>query len=145
VPVGGGNLIAGISLAVKQVRPDVEVIGVQSDAAPAVARSYAAGAVVEAPCTTLAAGLATSHPGHLSLAVIRDHVDDLVVVPDGALGDQVVRTLEETGVLIEPASAAPFVLLRRAAERFDGRRVAVIQTGGNVGRVELRAFLEAAG
>jgi threonine dehydratase len=144
VPVGGGNLIAGVGLVAKHVNPAIEVIGVQSSAAPAVARSFAAGRVVEAECRTIAAGLATSHPGRLSFAAIREHVDELHTVEDAELCSAVVRTLERTGQLIEPAAAAPFVLLGREPARWRGRRVAVVQTGGNVGMGELRAMLDAA-
>jgi threonine dehydratase len=141
VPVGGGNLIAGIALVAKRINPALRVIGVQSEAAPAVARSWQAGHVVDAPCETIAAGLATGHPGALSFSLIRELVDELHLVSDDALAEQVVRTLEDTGELIEPASAAPFVLLEQEAERLRGQRVVVIQSGGNVGLDELRGFL----
>jgi threonine dehydratase len=144
VPVGGGNLIAGVALVSKQLNAAVRVIGVQSSAAPAVARSFASGQLQEADCQTVAAGLATRHPGRLAFSVIHQHVDEMHTVDDPDLCSQVVRVLEETGQLIEPAAAAPLALLERDPERWRGRCVAVIQSGGNVSLEELRSMLGSA-
>jgi threonine dehydratase len=143
VPVGGGNLIAGVALAAKRLNPAVRIVGVQSEAAPSVARSFAAGHVVEAPCATIAGGLATGHPGHLAFEVIRDHVDELRLVSENDLARHVVRVLDRTGALIEPAAAAPFALLERTGSAWDGARVVLLQTGGSIAVDELRTLLAA--
>lgn len=142
VPVGGGNLVAGIALAARHVNPDVRIIGVQSSSSPSVAESFRVGRVVEAEDHTMAAGLATGHPGHLAFSVIRDHVDEMHTVDDTDLRRELLHTLETSGRLIEPAAAAPLALLTREAERWRGRRVAIVQTGSNVGLDELRHMLD---
>jgi threonine dehydratase len=76
--------------------------------------------------------------------VIRKHVDEMHTVDDADLCSQVVRMLEETGQLIEPAAAAPFALFETDPDRWRGRCIAVIQTGGNVGLAELRSMLDSA-
>lgn len=141
VPVGGGNLIAGVALAAKRLNPALRIVGVQSEAAPAVTRSFAAGRVVEAPCETIAGGLATGHPGHLAFGVIQQHVDALRLVSEDDLARNVVRVLDRTGALIEPAAAAPFALLEQIGSEWDGARVVLLQTGGSIAVDELRRLL----
>jgi threonine dehydratase len=141
VPVGGGNLIAGVSLVAKRINPAVRVVGVQSSAAPAVARSWEAGTIVEAPCETAAGGLATTHPGRLAFSVIREHVDELHLVDEEALRANVLARLEASGQLVELAAAAGFALLERERERWRDRRVVIVQSGGNLGLGELAELL----
>jgi threonine dehydratase len=143
VPVGGGNLIAGIALVAKQLNPEIRVIGVQSDAAPAAVRSWQAREIIELPCETRAGGLATSYPGGLALSVMLDLVDEMQLVPESELGRHVVAVLSETGALIELAAAAPFAVLDRLAPDLAGRRVVLIQTGGNLPVHELAELLRA--
>jgi threonine dehydratase len=141
VPVGGGNLIAGVSLVAKRINPAVRVVGVQSSAAPAVARSWDAGTITEAPCETAAGGLATTHPGRLAFSVIREHVDELHLVDEDALRANVLARLEASGQLVELAAAAGFALLERERERWRDRRVVIVQSGGNLGLGELAELL----
>jgi threonine dehydratase len=141
VPVGGGNLIAGIALVAKQLNPAIRLIGVQSDAAPAAVRSWQAREIVELPCATRAGGLATSYPGGLALSVMIELVDEMHLVPEGELGQHVVAVLAATGSLIELAAAAPFALLGRLAPDLAGRRVVLIQSGGNLPLEELAELL----
>ena len=142
-PVGGGNLLSGIALAARRLNPDVAIVGVQSDAAPAAARSYAARRLVEAPCATFAGGLATSVPGSLALRAMLDLVDDVVLVSDADLRRQLVAMLEAPGVLAEGAAAAPFAALAADPGRFRGRTVALVLSGSNIDPEELRGLLGA--
>jgi threonine dehydratase len=143
VPVGGGNLIAGIGLVAKRLNPAVRVIGVQSDAAPAAVRSWQQRRIVHAPCTTRAGGLATTYPGALALEVMCDHVDEMLLVPEQELGRHVVAVLAATGAAIELAAAAAYAGFERLAPGLAGRHVVLVQSGGNIPTAELRGLLDA--
>jgi threonine dehydratase len=141
VPIGGGNLIAGIALVAKRLNPAVEVVGVQSDAAPSVALSFEQGRIIEAPCTTSAGGLATRFPGRLAFKVIQELVDDVVLVPEASLGEHIRESLRTRAVLIEAAAAAPFAALERYGRSWAGRTVVLVQTGANLSLDELRSLI----
>jgi threonine dehydratase len=141
VPVGGGNLIAGIALVAKRLNPAIEIVGVQSDAAPAVARSFALSQVVEAPCHTAAGGLATRFPGRLAFEVISDLVDSILLVSEEDLAAHIRDSLSTRAVLIEAAAAAPFAALERYGSAWAGRTVVLVQTGSNISLDELRTVV----
>jgi len=143
VPVGGGNLIAGIALIAKRLKPSVRIIGVQSDAAPAVTRSFEAGRVVELPSETFAGGLATPFPGHLAFGVIRELVDDMCLVSEAELRREIRDSLVSRATLIEGAAAASFAALRRYGSSWQSRCTVLIQTGANISLPELESVLAA--
>jgi threonine dehydratase len=143
VPVGGGNLIAGIALIAKRLKPSVRIIGVQSDAAPAVTRSFEAGHVVELPSETFAGGLATPFPGLLSFRVIQDLVDDMCLVSEAELRREIRDSLMNRATLIEGAAAASFAGLRRYGRGWESRCTVLIQTGANMSLPELESVLAA--
>lgn len=141
VPVGGGNLIAGIALVAKQLKPSVRIIGVQSDAAPAVTRSFQAGHVVELPSETFAGGLATPFPGQLAFRVLQDHIDDMCLVSEAELRSEIRQSLMSRATLIEGAAAAAFAGLRRYGRGWDSRCTVLVQTGANISLQELESVL----
>jgi threonine dehydratase len=143
VPVGGGNLIAGIALIAKRLKPSVKIIGVQSDAAPAVTRSFEAGHVVELPSETFAGGLATPFPGQLAFQVIQDLVDDMCLVSEADLRREIRESLVSRATLIEGAAAASFAGLRRYGSGWQSRCTVLIQTGANMSLPELESVLAA--
>ena len=145
VPVGGGNLIAAIALVTKCINPEVRVIGVQSEAAPAVHDSWKRGTVVEAPCSTFAGGLATSYPGELAFEVIRDGVDEIHLVSEADLRRGIVAALETTGQVIEGAGAAGFAALEKHSSDWRGMKVALVLSGGNFPLDALARLLTEAG
>jgi len=140
VPVGGGNLIAGVALAAKRLKPSVKIIGVQSDAAPAVVRSWELRRLVEMPCATFAGGLATPFPGKLAFQVILDLVDEMYLVSEAELRAEIRNALATRATLIEGAAAAPFAALRRFGAAWPTRTV-LIQTGANLSLTELQWVL----
>ena len=144
VPVGGGNLIAGIALLAKHVAPRIRIVGVQSEAAPAVTRSFQAGAVTTAPCETFAGGLATHRPGHLAFGVINQLVDDMLLVSEEDLRRQILRILKSIGEIAEGAGAAPFAALEVHGREWTGKTVLVL-TGGNIAFEDLRRLIVAEG
>lgn len=140
VPVGGGNLIAGVALVAKDVAPGVRVVGVQSEAAPSVVRSWEAGVVTTASCDTFAGGLATTTPGHLAFEVIKQQVDEMVLVSEADLEAQIVRILKSTGEVAEGAGAAAFAALAGHGHEWRGKTVLIL-TGGNIEFTDLRRLV----
>ena len=143
VPVGGGSGAAGACLVVKAINPQVEVIGVQSERAPAAYRSWKEGRRVEAEMKTFAEGLATRAPFDLTQAILRRDLTDFVLVSDDELRAAMILLLEKTRNLVDGAGAAALGAVVRYRERFRGKRVALIVSGGNVSIEGLRELLSA--
>lgn len=141
VPVGGGNLIAGVALVAKRLKPTIKVIGVQSEAAPAVVRSWEEGRVVELPCRTSAGGLATRYPGRLAFAVIQELVDEMYMVSEAEIGREIRDALAIRATLIEGAAAAPFAALRRYGDSWPRGSTVLVQTGANISIAELQTVV----
>lgn len=137
VPVGGGSGAAGACVVVKAVRPSIEVIGVQSEAAPAAFRSWHARALVTATTSTLAEGLATRTAFELPQRILWESLDDFVLVSDDALQNATQLMIEKTRNLTEPAGAAALAAVLAAPERFAGRKVAIVCSGGNISPAQL--------
>jgi threonine dehydratase len=132
VPVGGGSGAAGACLVARAVRPELEVIGVQSSAAPAAQRSWSARALVEDRMGTAAEGLATRVPFDLTQRILWEHLDDFVLVSDDELRRATLHLIELTRNLVELAGAAALAAALRLRERLAGRRVAIVCSGGNI-------------
>lgn len=133
VPVGGGGLIAGISFAVKKVKPGVRVIGVQSAGAPAMCLSYNTCSLTESLCTsTFADGIAIRRPGTLNFAVIRETVDEMVTVDDEEIASAILMLLERTKIVVEGAGAVGLAALIHKKTFLTGAKTAVVLSGGNI-------------
>ena len=143
VCVGGGGLVAGISLAVKALRPDIRIIGVEPEGAAAVHRSLAAGRPVTLErIETIADGLAAPFAASLSQAIIERHVDDVVLVTDDEIVAALRLVLERCKVLVEPAGAAAVAaLVTGKAGLPQGTRCVATLSGGNVDREMLKRIL----
>jgi threonine dehydratase len=132
VPVGGGNLLAALALVTKTLRPEAKLTGVQSSAAPAVYQSWREGRPVELDAPkTFAGGLATSVPGLYTFPILKDGVDDFVLVEEEALRDAAIVMVRETGHLPEGAGAAALAAVLVDPARFADRRVVLVLSGGN--------------
>jgi threonine dehydratase len=141
VPVGGGSGAAGACIAGKGVKPGLEVIGVQSDAAPAAYRSWREGRVVEDRMETFAEGLATRVGFRLPQRIIREQLDDFLLVSDDAIRAAMVLLLEQTRQLVEAAGAAALAGALELRSRLAGKRVVLICSGGNITLEQLRDLL----
>jgi threonine dehydratase len=130
-PVGGGGLIAGMAIAAKALKPEIEIIGVEAALYPAV-RNAVSGEALPVGGATLAEGIAVKHPGRLTLPVIRHLVSEVVLVGEEAIERAVnaFATLQHT--LAEGAGAAGLAALFSDPPRFAGRRVGLVLTGGNI-------------
>jgi threonine dehydratase len=137
VPVGGGSGAAGACVVAKAVRSPVEVIGVQSEAAPAAYRSWQAGTLVQDKTSTFAEGLATRTAFELPQRILRELLDDFVLVSEDGLKTATRLMIEKTRNLVEPAGAAALAAVLGAPQRFTGRKVAIICSGGNISPAQL--------
>jgi len=137
VPVGGGSGASGACIVAGAVRGSIEVIGVQSEAAPAAYRSWQAGALVEDATSTFAEGLATRTAFELPQRILRERLSDFVLVPDDALRNATRVMIEKTRNLVEPAGAAALAAVLGDPGRFAGRKVAVVCSGGNISPAQL--------
>jgi threonine dehydratase len=141
VPVGGGSGAAGACIAAKSIRPEIEVIGVQSEAAPAAYRSWRSRDLLEDRMATRAEGLATRVAFELPQRILWKHLDEFVLVTEDELDRAVVQMIEGTRNLVEPAGAAPLAAALRLRDRLGGKRVALVQSGGNISPDQLRGIL----
>jgi threonine dehydratase len=143
VPVGGGSGAAGACIAGKGIQPELEVIGVQSSAAPAAYRSWRARELLEDRMETRAEGLATRVAFELPQRIMWERLDDFVLVDEEELDRAVLLMIEGTRNLVEPAGASPLAAALRLKDRLAGKKVALILSGGNISPDQLREILAA--
>jgi threonine dehydratase len=144
VPIGGGSGAAGACIAANAVRAGIEVIGVQSDAAPAAYRSWKERRLIEDRMETFAEGLATRVAFELPQRIMWERLDDFVLVSDDQIRSAIVTMIETTRNLVEAAGAAPLAAALSLRERLAGKRVALICSGGNISPAQLADALAAA-
>jgi threonine dehydratase len=131
VPIGGGGLMAGMAIALKDRRPDIRMVGVQVDTFPAMYDAVK-GLPIRSGGATLAEGIAVKDPGALTRRIIAELVDDIVLVPERAIERAVQMLVEQQRVVAEGAGAAGIAALLHAPERFAGQSVATVVCGGNI-------------
>jgi len=132
VPVGGGGLIAGIALAVKQLAPHVKIYGVQAQGAPAMYMSKQAHTRKTTPdAVTFADGIAVRVPGDLTFEIIDRYVDDIVVVDEEAIASTILMLLERSKLMVEGAGAVGLAAILNHKIQGSGKVVNII-SGGNV-------------
>ncbi len=133
VPVGGGGLISGIAVAAKALRHDVQVIGVQSELYPSLVRGAPSPPATATPGTaTIAEGIAVKQPGAITRPIVEALVDDVLAVPEARIEAAVSLYLEVEKVVAEGAGAAGLAALLEHPERFRGRSVGLVLSGGNI-------------
>jgi threonine dehydratase len=140
VAVGGGGLISGIATAVRAVRPDIRIIGVQTARFPAMVNAVK-GTQHPQGLTTIAEGIAVGQPGEITRALIAERVDDLVLVDEGDIEQAIVMLLEIEKTLVEGAGAAGLAALLKEPERYAGRKVGLVLCGGNIDPMLLSAII----
>ena len=139
VPVGGGGLCSGIAVAIKAARPEVRIVGVQVESCAPFPESLRAGIAVSAALAapTLADGIAVKRPGDLTLALMAEHVDEVVVVPEDDVAEAMVLLLEKAKLVVEGAGAVGAAALlggqvTPSARDREGGTICVVLSGGNV-------------
>ena len=142
VSIGGGGLIAGVATALKAIKPDVRVIGVETHGADAMAQSLAAGRLVELPAiTSIARTLGAPKVSEFTLQHVQERVDEVVVVEDAAAVEALVFILERTKYLTEPAASCCLAAAaqHRGTFRAD-EQVVLLLCGGNLSVADLCSF-----
>jgi threonine dehydratase len=141
VPIGGGGLISGVSMAVKSHNPKIRVIGVESSDGPAMQRSVEAGKLETIDCKTIIDGLRVRRVGELNLSVVQRFVDDIVTLPDREIFEAMIWVMERCKLVVEGAAAAPVgALLHGLVKMPAGSRVVAVLSGGNVNLDQLRGL-----
>jgi threonine dehydratase len=133
VPVGGGGLIAGMSVAAKAIKPTARVVGVQSVAYPGMYMAFKTARIVPFKAEeTIADGIAVKHPGKLDYKLIRRHVDDIVLVKDMEVAEAVFLMLERMKTVAEPAGAVGVAACLAGLVKAKGEKCGVVVSGGNI-------------
>ena len=141
VPIGGGGLIAGVSMAVKSHNPNIRVIGVESSDGPAMKASVDAGSLQTIECNTVIDGLRVRRAGELNFSVVQRFVDDIVTLPDKEIFEAMLWVMERCKLVVEGAAAAPVAALMHGLIKLPaGSRVAAVISGGNVNLDQLRGL-----
>jgi len=141
VPIGGGGLISGVSMAAKSFNPKIRVIGVESSDGPAMKRSIEAGQLETIDCKTIIDGLRVRRVGEINFSVVQRFVDEIVALPDRDIFEAVIWIMERCKLVVEGAAAAPVAaLLHGLIQVPAGSRVAVVLSGGNANLDQLRGL-----
>jgi threonine dehydratase len=131
VAIGGGGLISGMATAAKALKPGIEVVGIQTVRFPAMFNAIK-GAQHPQGTSSIAEGIAVGTPGRIPMEIIRQRVDDLVLVDEGDIEQALVMLLEVEKTLVEGAGAVGLAALLKYPERFKGKRVGLVLCGGNI-------------
>ena len=141
VPIGGGGLIAGVSMAAKAFNPKIRVIGVESSDGPAMQASVNAGSLQTIDCRTVIDGLRVRRAGELNFSVVQRFVDEIVTLPDREIFEAMLWVMERCKLVVEGAAAAPVAALMHGLVKLPaGSRVAAVLSGGNLNLDQLRAL-----
>ena len=133
MPVGGGGLISGCTIAAKGMQPDIRIFGVETEGADDTHLSFRKGARVEIPPpTTIADGIRLTTPGRLTFPVVKAYAEDVVLVSDDEVLDALRFVLTRTKLVIEPTGAVPVAAVIQRRIPADCERVGVIISGGNL-------------
>lgn len=133
VPVGGGGLIAGVSLAIKAINPKVSIIGVESTAFPSMKKAIKKGKITKVQeGYTIADGISVKSPGKLPYDIIKDKVDDIVLVDDLSIVKTMFLLMERSKIVTEPAGAASLAYLISNKKIPKNKNIVSILSGGNV-------------
>ena len=141
VPIGGGGLIAGVSMAVKAYNRNIRVIGVESSDGPAMKASVDAGSLQTIECHTVIDGLRVRRVGELNFSVVQRFVDEIVTLPDRQIFEAMLWVMERCKLVIEGAAAAPVAALMNGLVPLPpGSRVVAVLSGGNLNLDQLRGL-----
>lgn len=144
VPTSGSGLLAGSAVAARRLRPGIRVYGVEPEAGNDTLLSLRRGEriTIEVP-RTIADGLQVTTPGELTFPIVREMVEDILLVSDREIIDAMRFMLERMKIVVEPSGAVGAAAVRNRKTDFTGRRVGVILSGGNVDMEKLAEYLRA--
>ena len=141
VPLGGGSGACGTCIVAKSINPDIKIIAVQGEGAQAAYQSWKTGELIEAPMESKAEGLATGKGYDLPMGILRELLDDFVLVSDEEMEQAIVLHLENTHNLTEHAGAASLAGAMKIRDRLQGKKVALVMSGGNLSLEHLKDAL----
>ena len=141
IAIGGGGLIGGMATAAKAIKPGMRVVGVQTERFPAMYNAIK-GTQLPQGSSTIAEGIAVGTPGLIPQAIIRERVDDLLLVDEGDIEQAIVMLLEIEKTLVEGAGAAGLAALIKHPDQFKGQRVGLVLCGGNIDPLLLASIIE---
>lgn len=141
IAVGGGGLMAGVATVARALRPQIELVGVQTSRFPAMVNALR-GTHHPQGSSTIAEGIAVGTPGQLTRTVLAERIDDLVLVDEGDIEQALVMLLEIEKTLVEGAGAASLAAILKQPERYRGRKVGLVLCGGNIDPLLLAAIIE---
>lgn len=134
VPIGGGGMITGIAVAAKAIKPEIKIIGVQTEACPAMVKSYEDNVFYEeypitgdTVCDALVGGV-----GKLSYEILKDYVDELLIVKEKNIRKAVAFMMKEEKFIVEGGSATTVAAVMQYPEKITGKNVALVMSGGNI-------------
>ena len=132
VPIGGGGLASGLGAYIKAVSPETKIIGVEPAGAPCMKTAIEKGEVIELEqIDKFVDGAAVKKAGALTYEVCKEVLDDIVVVPEGAVCTTIIQMYNKSAIVVEPAGALSSAALRFYADKIKGKRVACIVSGSN--------------
>jgi threonine dehydratase len=137
-PIGGGSMASGACIVSRALKPDLRVIGVQSEKAPAAYKSWKSGSLRSDKMETFAEGLATRVGFELTQNILREYLSDFVLVSDDEIRRAIVTMIEATHNLAEAAGASSLAGAFKIKERLNGKKVALVLSGSNISIEQLR-------
>ena len=133
VPVGGGGLVSGVAFAIKQLRPQCKVYGVQAAAAPSMRDSVAAGEQITLDSvSTFADGIAVKHPGDITFKMVNEYVDGVVTVTEDEIAAAILALIEKQKMIAEGAGAVAVAAVMFHKVELAGKKVVALVSGGNI-------------
>ncbi|MEZ5727115.1 MAG: threonine ammonia-lyase [Burkholderiaceae bacterium] len=141
IAVGGGGLIAGVATALRARRPGIEIVGVQTERFPAAYDAFH-GQHHPSAGSTIADGIAVEAPGAITVPIIRDLVDDMVLVTEADIEDAILMLLEVEKTVVEGAGAVGLAAALRHGPRWQGRKLGLLLCGGNIDPLLLASVIE---
>lgn len=141
VPIGGGGLISGCAVAAKGVKPTIQVIGVQTTAFPSMYQALR-GQPISCDRRSMADGIAVRSPGILTFDLIRQWVDEVMLVTEDPIEEAVLHLLEVEKTVVEGAGAVGLAAVMAFPDRFRGRKVGLILSGGNIDPMVLSSIIQ---
>ena len=141
ISIGGGGLIAGSAIAAKSTNPNIHIVGVQTERFPSMYNAVQEKQLAYGE-TTIAEGIAVKQPGELTLPIIKQQVDDIVLVDESSIEHAVLLLLEVEKTVAEGAGAAGLAALIDNRNHFAGRKVGLIVSGGNIDLPVLAAIIQ---
>lgn len=132
VPIGGGGLISGIAIAAKTIKPEIEIIGVQSEIYPAMKVAIEGGEEIKPTSHTIAEGIAVKKPGKLTIEIVKKLVDNILIVSEEQIENAINMLMEIEKVVVEGAGAASLAALLDYPERFKDKKCGLVLAGANI-------------